>query len=1200
MQKKTFYLLVLMEVLLIVTLAILAVLLLLPLLQTAMAGNTLLLAAGIACLLACPALLWRVAGRLRRETDRNTLLQTPQLRAISLGVLLIGLLLTAAGTRELDKRITREAAARYDKLHERLIAEVLRRFTLPEYGLRGAADAIAASDGTLLQATRFRRYFQEMDLKIAFPGVRGFGFIDVVPETALAAYANQQQQQSPRFVLRDLGPGPMHYIIRYIESHIENREAWGLDLAANPIASATLQQALHRGSSTMSGVLTFQRQGREHAGYLMVLPVFRHGSPVLPAQRPAALLGYMYCPVTLDELMQGIAEATEQQLDFELYDSPIPTPGNLVFDEDGHIASARQQQRSFTREQRLTIGGRTLTLRSSSSALFEASVQRTSVWVVGTMGLMMSLLAALSSWLLLRNQQRAEQLAASMTRDLALLAKVARHTTNAIIITDKDRRISWVNEGFTRLTGYTLDEVRGASPGQILQTGSTDPQTVRRIRTALAALQPFRGNILNRSKSGREYWVAMEIQPLLDEQQQLEGYMAIESDISLQVAIEADLHSALLEARTIRDIIQQHFIVSIADPEGRITSINQAFADVSGYSQQELLGKNHRLLNAGVHDTEFWRQMWHTLGSGQAWRGEVCNRRKDGSLYWVDSIIVPFMNTHGEIERYVSIRRDITASKKHEATLQEAKLQAEQANQAKSRFLANMSHEIRTPMNAILGLLQLLQHTGLAPEQQDYADKTEAAARSLLGLLNDILDFSKVEAGKMTLDQQPFSLEALMRNLSVILSATSLNRPLEIVFDMAPDLPDRLLGDAMRLQQVLTNLASNAIKFTEQGEVVVSIRQLAQDGQQLTLAFSVRDTGIGISRELHDKLFHSFSQAESSTTRRFGGTGLGLAISQRIVQLMGSKIELESQPGQGSCFSFTLTLPIVESAAASPQTPALHVLVIDDNAIAREAMQHMAHAQGWQSKTLDSGEAVRQLLQQMQGQPLPYQLALVDWQMPGMDGWATCRLLKAYAPELAVIMVTAHSHDMLASRPEADRQLLDGFLVKPLTAQMLQETAVRLMEKQSSSATVVQHEPAGQAALPADLPLAGLRLLLVEDNATNRLVAKGLLSKEGASIDVAENGALAVEAVRRMNPRYDAVLMDLQMPVMDGLSATQAIRDTLGEHTLPIIAMTANAMAADRDSCLAAGMNDHIGKPFAIAELRDMLLRHIHAVQAGR
>ena len=470
-----------------------------------------------------------------------------------------------------------------------------------------------------------------------------------------------------------------------------------------------------------------------------------------------------------------------------------------------------------------------------------------------------------------------------------------------------------------------------------------------------------------------------------------------------------------------------------------------------------------------------------------------------------------------------------------------------------------MSHEIRTPMNAILGLLQLLQHTGLAPEQQDYADKTEAAARSLLGLLNDILDFSKVEAGKMTLDQQPFSLEALMRNLSVILSATSLNRPLEIVFDMAPDLPDRLLGDAMRLQQVLTNLASNAIKFTEQGEVVVSIRKLAQDGQQLTLAFSVRDTGIGISRELHDKLFHSFSQAESSTTRRFGGTGLGLAISQRIVQLMGSKIELESQPGQGSCFSFTLTLPIVESVAASPQTPALHVLVIDDNAIAREAMQHMARAQGWQSKVLDSGEAVRQLLQQMQGQPLPYQLALVDWQMPDMDGWATCRLLKAYAPELAVIMVTAHSHDMLASRPEADRQLLDGFLVKPLTAQMLQETAVRLMEKQASAAAAVPRETATQPAPAATLPLAGLRLLLVEDNATNRLVAKGLLSKEGASIDVAENGALAVEAVRQMNPRYDAVLMDLQMPVMDGLSATQAIRDTLGEHTLPIIAMTANA-----------------------------------------
>ena len=1201
MQKKTFYLLVLMEILLLFALAVVALALLLTLLQTS-PSQPLQWLAGLLAISLMASLVVGIPLRRRAQLPPRQ----RQLRAISLGVLLLGLLLTVAGIRELDKRITKEAAARYDKLHERLVAEVLRRFTLPEYGLRGAADAIAAGDGILLDGDHFRRYFQSLDLKTSFPGVRGFGFIEAVPDSALAAYQQRQQRQAPRFQLRDRSKEALHYIVRHIEPQADNREAWGLDLSANPVAQSALQQALSRGTSTMSGVITFQRQGRAYPGYLLLTPVLRQPAALLDAgQRQAALLGFMYSPVSLDALMQGIADATEQQLDFELYDSPLPSSGSLVFDADRHtqIMAEPVPARSFLREQRLQIGGRTLTLRSSSSSSFEASIQRTSVWVVGLMGLTMSLLAALSCWLLLRNQQRAEQQAASMTRELDLLAKVARHTTNAIIITDHQRRISWVNEGFTRLSGYTLEEVRGQQPGQLLQTEHTDQQTVRRIRTALAALQPFRGNILNRSKSGREYWVAMEIQPLLDEQQQLEGYMAIESDISLQVAIEADLHSALLEARTIRDIIQQHFIVSIADPDGRITSINQAFAEVSGYSQQELLGKNHRILNAGVHDSHFWQQMWQTLGNGQTWRGEVCNRRKDGTLYWVDSIIVPFLNTRGEIERYVSVRRDITASKKHEASLQEAKHQAEQANQAKSRFLANMSHEIRTPMNAILGLLQLLQHTGLAPEQQDYADKTEAAARSLLGLLNDILDFSKVEAGKMTLDLQPFSLEQLMRNLSVILSATSLNRPLEIVFDIAPDLPERLQGDAMRLQQVLTNLASNAIKFTEQGEVVVSIRTTARTAQHVTLQFSVRDTGIGISRELHAKLFHSFSQAESSTTRRFGGTGLGLAISQRIVQLMGGEIELDSQPGKGSCFSFTLTLPVVDNPAPASSGVPLRVLVIDDNPVAREAIRHMTQSLGWQADVLGSGAEVQQLLGKLQDHPLPYQLALVDWQMPGMDGWQTSHLLKRHNPALAIVMVTAHSRDMLATRDEHDRRMLDGFLVKPLTANMLLETASRLPLQQVPPPPRATGEPANDAANPATppaRPLDGLRLLLVEDNATNRLVAKGLLSKEGATIDVAENGALAVAAVAQMSPRYDAVLMDLQMPVMDGLSASREIRQTLGEHRLPIIAMTANAMASDRESCLAAGMNDHIGKPFAIAELRDMLLRHIAAAQAGR
>ena len=1211
MQKKTtFYLLVLMEVLLIIAAAKLAAMLLQPALPSGPGQvPAAVLDSLLPALLACPLLLWRGVAHLRKlETSTNSL-RTPQIRAISLGVLLFGLLLTGASVHELDKRITKEAAARYDRLHERLVAEVQRRFTLPVYGLRGAAGGIIATRGGMLAPDSFRAYIHSRDLPAEFPGVRGFGFIQPVPRARLARFeAEEQRTQSPAFHVVSHGNADPLYVIRYIEPLADNREAWGYDAGADAVSRSAITHALERGKPTMTGSIALRQDKLRTPGYLILVPVFRPGHPLDSfRQRQQALLGLVYTPVIVRELMQGVSLATEQNLDFELFDSPLPTPGSMVYDDDRHaVASAAStvmpdtMGRSFVRMQRLETSGRTLTLRSSSTALFDASINRSSLAVVAIMGFIMSVLAGFSSWLLLHNKQRAEQLAASMTKDLALLAKVARHTTNAIIITDNDRYITWVNEGFTRLTGYTLEEVRNQQADTLLPSPHSDPEVLARIRQALTQQQPFQGKLLNRAKSGRDYWVTLEIQPLRDEQQQLQGFMAVESDISLQEAIQADLHRALLETQTVHDIIQQHFIVSIADPDGHIISANQAFTDISGYSLSELLHQNHRLLNAHVHEPAFWQDMWQTLARGQPWRGDVCNRRKDGSLYWVDSIIAPFMNPQGDIERYVSIRRDITASKAHEASLQEAKHQAEQASQAKSRFLANMSHEIRTPMNAILGLLQLLQHTPLAAEQQDYVDKTEAAARSLLGLLNDILDFSKVEAGKMTLDIQPFRLDQLMHNLAVILSATSLNKPIELIFHVDAHIPPWLTGDAMRLQQVLINLAGNAIKFTEAGEVLVRITQQARTRESTTLLFSVRDTGIGISSEQRDKLFHSFSQAETSTTRRYGGTGLGLAISQRMVQLMGSEIRVESQTGKGSCFSFELTLPVAASLGEPPALPAskaLSVLIVDDNAVAREATSAMVNQLGWQASCLESGEQLLGLLASLNGKPLPYQLVLIDWQMPGLDGWASCRELRRYDSQVQMIMVTAHGRDMLAARSDRERGLLAGFLVKPVTLGMLREAVDKL---QFSAPAAPTGNAANLESTPQQMPaLAGLRLLLVEDNATNRLVAKGLLGKEGAEVDMAENGELAVRAVASMSPRYDAILMDLQMPVMDGLTATREIRQALGETRLPIIAMTANAMHDDRLACLAAGMNDHIGKPFAIADLRDMLLRHIAAAQAG-
>ena len=562
--------------------------------------------------------------------------------------------------------------------------------------------------------------------------------------------------------------------------------------------------------------------------------------------------------------------------------------------------------------------------------------------------------------------------------------------------------------------------------------------------------------------------------------------------------------------------------------------------------------------------------------------------RPDGSTRIIQAGAQVERDADGNAIRVTGINLDITAQHEAETRLRESRDRADAANAAKSAFLANMSHEIRTPMNAVLGMLQLVQATDLSPRQLDYVQKARSAAQSLLGLLNDILDYSKIEAGKLHLELHPFELDRLMRDLAIVLAGNQGSRDVEVMFDIDAALPGALIGDSLRLQQILVNLAGNALKFTERGQVVVSLKQLERQDDQVTLRVAVSDTGIGIAQEQLQRIFEGFTQAEASISRRFGGTGLGLVICKRLAELMGGTLQVQSSPGHGSRFWFDITLAIAEPDSLRSSCLAvdsdLRLLVVDDNEAAREILLRTVTALGWHAQGVDSGSQVASLVAKAAEEQRPFDIVLMDWRMPDMDGMAVARDLQQRGPGRTplIIMITAYGREVLADIQQEGEPPFAAFLTKPATPQQLAETIQQALYDLSTPTKAPQYQPSTR--------LQGLRVLVVEDNALNRQVAYELLTGEGASVVLADGGQAGIDSVLAEGSRFDAVLMDIQMPDIDGLEATREIRRHPEQSELPIIAMTANVSQSDRSECLLAGMQDHIGKPIDLEQLVSTLL----------
>lgn len=745
-------------------------------------------------------------------------------------------------------------------------------------------------------------------------------------------------------------------------------------------------------------------------------------------------------------------------------------------------------------------------------------------------------------------------------------------------------RCGFANAAYLEWFGKTPEAMRGIRI-QDLMGAELFARNEPYIRAALAGSRQTFERTLVKADGSTGYTWAHYIPDIVDGQ--VRGFFVLVTDVTELKQSELALREALAQADRFREALDHvSSYIYMKDRDHRYVYANRPTLELFGVSAAELPGSR----DARFFPPATVRRLEQVdervfAGESTAEEIEVADGGGQRRVYWELKTPIYSDAERKTVWGLCGISTDITARKLVEEELERARAAAETASRAKSEFVANMSHEIRTPMNAVLGLLQLLHHTGLTGPQLDYVRKAQSAAQSLLAVLNDILDFSKMEAGRLTIDRAPFTIDELLHNLAVILASASGDKDVQVLFQLDPALPRSLEGDALRLQQVLLNLAGNAIKFTEQGEVVVELRLTQATADTARIAFEVRDTGIGIPADRLAAVFDGFTQAESSTARRYGGTGLGLAISRQLVAMMGGDLSVESTPGTGSRFRFELEFGTVADTVSPIPAASLRLLIADSHEAARQSLISVAAALGWDA---DTAATLDDAMAQIQAAVArPYDAVLADRQLIEAAGGGNADPVRASS--------WAHTPPLILTTLGTDPALLRGgveasraVLMKPISPPDLRDAVLRATGRRPGQPEA--------SATPA-LPLAGLRLLVVEDNPLNRQVARELLTHAGAEVQVANDGPQGIEAVASAWQPFDTVLMDIQMAGMDGYEATRILRREVGD-SLPIIAMTANALKSDRDACLAAGMNDHVGKPIDMGQLTLAILQHCGRAEA--
>jgi len=736
------------------------------------------------------------------------------------------------------------------------------------------------------------------------------------------------------------------------------------------------------------------------------------------------------------------------------------------------------------------------------------------------------------------------------------------------------------NFAHQELTGISTENMSGKSPQDLLGKEAGEKIALK-YQLCVQSAGPISYEETLDLPGGQRTWHTT-LTPVFNQDNEVVNIVGSSQDITEQKQAEKVLKESEEKFRSFVENTSD--IIFTVTEEGIFEYVSPNWIDLLGHDALEVVGKTPADFTLEEDAKRCFDYLKKTLqGEDVSESVEYRAIHKDGSVRWHATRGSVLKDVNGK-KKFIGVARDITVPKEIEEALSLAKKQAEAANKSKSEFLANMSHEIRTPMNAVIGLSQLLLQTSLNDQQRDYLGKIHNSSRMLLRIINDILDYSKIEAGKLELELHSFCIDDLLEQMKTLFVSAARDKGLDLFFRVSRDTPRALVGDSLRLGQVFTNLLGNAIKFTEQGQVELKINCLGGDDQQVQLRFEIQDTGIGMDRQQTEKLFQAFSQADTSTTRKYGGTGLGLVISNKLVERMGGKLEVESTPGQGSIFYFELTLPVNGQAPAHLESPAIHgarVLVADDHATARIVLREILES--WQIKVVEAGSGQTALAAIVAADQAgtPFDFILMDWKMPGeMDGLDVIQRLHQLreeglltGTEAPVFIVSAYSRNDLPEESIGHSAFLD----KPVTASALFDAMVKAIGGVPESLF-----ESGETPIPS---FAGSSILLAEDNALNQEVAQRMLEKTGARVILANNGAEAVEISAARS--FDLVLMDLQMPVMDGFEATRHIRKRFPD--LPVVALSAAVMEADREKARQAGMNAHIAKPIYSSQLYQIL-----------